>query len=390
MKKYHYFIITVILAYILMELSASFGLYVLNKYFDSRYEPADVLSAKHSDIIRNLIDQKTNYLSFSPTLGWTIKKHGSSELYQANSYGIRSDKEYAITPPDGIRRVSTFGDSFTHCDDVRNNETWQAIMERDDSNIEVLNFGVGGYGLDQAYLRYLEDGRQHKPHIVLIGFMSENIYRNVNTYRPFYFPKTGVPLTKPRFVIKDGELSLIQNPMKSLDDYKYFLSNAKSILPKIGENDDYYKYKKYYRSNTIDFSPTVKIFKLLINGVNNKLENDKIIINNKYNENSDALNVTKKIFDEFYKSATNNNSLPIIIIFPEKGDVIRYKDKKDKQYSNLLSYFESKGYRYIDLIDAFNDMNTEDLFKGHYSPLANKLVAQYILDYLNNMNNPEN
>ena len=52
-------------------------------------------------------------------------------------------------------------------------------MESYDSNMEVINFGVGGFGLDQAYLRYLEDGIQYKSHIVMIGFMSENIYRNV-------------------------------------------------------------------------------------------------------------------------------------------------------------------------------------------------------------------
>ena len=372
-----------------MELCATFGLHLLNKYRDLRYEPADVLSAKHSEIIRNLIDQKTNYLFFSPTLGWTIKKNGSSDLYQANSYGIRSDKEYALSPPDGIRRVSTFGDSFTHCDDVKNNETWQAIMESHDANIEVLNFGVGGYGLDQAYLRYREDGRQHKPHIVLIGFMSENIYRNVNTYRPFYFPKTGVPLTKPRFIIKDGHLTLIPNPMKSLDDYKDFLSNAQYSLPEIGEHDDYYKYKKYYKSSIFDFSNTVEIFKLLINGITNKLTNDKIIINGKYNENSDALIVTKKIFDEFYNESINNNSTPIIVIFPEICDIIRYNEKKEKQYSIILEYFDSKGYKYIDLMDAFNNTKVEELFKGHYSPFANKLVAEYILDYLNNISNKE-
>ena len=177
--------------------------------------------------------------------------------------------------------------------------------------------------------------------------------------------------------------------MKSLDDYKNFLSNAQYSLPKIGEYDDYYKYKKYHKSSIFDYSNTVKIFKLLNNGTANKLTNNKIIIDGKYNENSDAMIVTKKLFDEFYKESLNNNSTPIIVIFPEIGDVIRYKEKNDKQYSTILSYFDSKGYKYIDLMDAFNNTEVEELFKGHYSPLANKLVAEYILDYLNNMSNKD-
>ena len=61
-----------------------------------------------------------------------------------------------------------------------------------------------------------------------------------------------------------------------------------------------------------------------------------------------------------------------------------------KRYSPLLSYFDSTGYKYIGLMDAFGNADVRDLFGGHYSPLANKLVAKYILGYLNNVSNQEN
>ena len=158
MKKFYYWIILVTIVWGFTELFSYGGLFLLNKYHHIKYEPVDMISTRHADIINNFIEQKTNYISFSSTLGWSIKENGSSELYQANSSGVRSNREYAFSPPRGVRRISTFGDSFTHCDDVKNNETWQAIMESYDSNIEVINFGVGGFGLDQAYLRYLEYG----------------------------------------------------------------------------------------------------------------------------------------------------------------------------------------------------------------------------------------
>ena len=57
-----------------------------------------------------------------------------------------------------------------------------------------MNFGVGGFGLDQAYLRYQKMIREFELPTVLLGFMPENMSRHVNTYRPFYFPGTGLPL----------------------------------------------------------------------------------------------------------------------------------------------------------------------------------------------------
>jgi len=389
MKKFYYWMILVIIVYCFIEIFSYGALILLKKHRHIKYELFDVISNKHADIINNFIEQKTNYISYSPTLGWTIKENGSSKLYQANSSGIRSNREYAITPPRGIRRVSTFGDSFTHGNDVKNHETFQAIMESYDQNIEVINFGVGGFGLDQAYLRYLEDGIQYKSDIVLIGFMSENISRNVNTYRPFYTSNAKIPLTKPRFVIKDGKLSFIPNPIQKLHDYKMLILQPKDVLSEIGIND--YYYKKRYTSNIFDWSPTFRFIKITIHQVvNKKSSNEDIFMDGQYNVNSEAFRVTKKIFDEFYKVTINNESIPIILIFPDRGDVVRYHRKKKKRYSPLLSYFDSTGYKYIDLMDAFENADVENLFVGHYSPLANKLIAKYILNHLNNMNNQVN
>jgi hypothetical protein len=395
-KKFYFWIILVIFTYGFVELLSYGGLFFLNKYYKIKYEPADVISTIHSNIINSYIEQNTNYMSFSPTLGWSIKENGSSGLYQANSSGIRSSREYAFTPPPGVRRVSTFGNSFTHCEDVKNIHTWQAMMERYDPNLEVLNFGVGAFGLDQAYLRYLEDGQQYKSHIVLIGFMSENIFRNVNTYRPFYFSKTGTPLTKPRFVIKDDKLSLIPNPMKRLEDYKRLLLHSQDVLSKIGIHD--YYYQRRYKSSKFDWSPTVRLAKIKFQEVNENSPDEEIVISDRYryNEKSEAFKVTKKIFDEFYHASLKNNSTPIILIFPHKTDLINYFSLKLKQYSPLLEYFDSAGYKYIDLMDAFENSGYErlklkDLFvPEHYSPLANSLVAKYILRYLNNMSDQEN
>ena len=387
-KKCSYSIILIILTYGIIELFSFGGLHFLSKFRHLDYEPVDRISTKQRKIIKDLLEQKNKYVAYSSTLGWSIQKNGTSELYRANGSAIRSDREYALTPPGGVRRVATFGDSFIHGDDVKNNETWQAVMESYDSSMEVLNFGVGAYGLDQAYMRYLEEGRQYQSHFVLIGFMTENIYRNVNTYRPFYDSKTQIPLAKPRFVDKDGDLYLVPNPLKRLDDYKRLLDYPSKVLAQIGAND--YYYKRRYASNALDWSPTVRLVTLFMQRFNKQRPDERIITKGRYNEKSEALKVTEKIFDNFYDAAIKNQSIPIIIMFPNNEDLIRYRKNRTKPYAILLSYFDSVGYRYIDIMSALETGDVRELIPGHYSARANRLVAKYILNYINDMSHHKN
>ena len=46
----------------------------------------------------------------------------------------------------------------------------------------VNNFGVGGYGTDQAFLRYRQLA-EDSPRFVVLGHYSEDIVRNVNQLR---------------------------------------------------------------------------------------------------------------------------------------------------------------------------------------------------------------
>lgn len=383
MRNSVYWLILLTFTYGCIEVLSYSGLYLLNKYYGLKYEPVDKLSNKQITTLNDFFERRTNYLKFSSSLGWTIKENGSSGFYKANSSGLRSNREYKLHSSNKIVRVATFGDSFTHCDEVGNTETWQSILEYLDSKLEVLNFGVPGFGLDQAYLRYLEDGLQYNPDIVFIGFMSENILRTVNTFRPFYSPGTAFPLTKPRFKQKNGKLFLVPNAMRKVEDYRMLLLAPKKYLSNIGANDYYYSIK--YKAGLVDFSPTVRAIKLLRDKVSARFR-EHIIENGYYNETSEAYNITTNILDEFYTSVIKHKSIPIILVFPDHDDFISYRTLNKKRYLPILSYLKSKHYKYIDFMDVFetlgDDFDLNRLVVGHYSPFANKLVALSIYDYL--------
>jgi hypothetical protein len=172
--------------YLSMESLCYLGLFLLRAK-GLEYQPLpSVLSQAQKNLINARLEDGAPRSAYNPVLGWSTKPLVHTQQVRTNSQGIRSEHEYSRDVPSHVIRVSAFGDSFTFGSDVANADTWESQLEEQDARFEVLNFGTGAYGLDQAYLKYLQDGVPFHSDIVIIGFMSENIYRNLNVFRPFY------------------------------------------------------------------------------------------------------------------------------------------------------------------------------------------------------------
>ncbi len=391
-RKILYTALSLIFLLIMAESLCYFSLVLLKKKKNKFYDPViSSLTEKQVNIIKShLTNNSDSFGAHHPLIGWTIRKNGITKdgLYKANSRGIRSDKEYPFMPRKDVIRLSAFGDSFTFGDEVSNENTWEEQLHIINSKLEVLNFGVSGYGLDQAYLRYTDDGILYNSHIVLIGFMAENIYRNVNIFRPFYWSVYENSIfTKPRFIITDDNLVLLKNPLPSLEDYRIFLKNNKAMLSQIGSND--YHYQIRYQEGSFDFLPSVKFTKVITYYYRKKFSTLAIEKSKLYNDKSEAFLVTVKIFDKFYQSVLDNASLPVIIIYPDVNDQYRYRRDKTKRYEPLIEYLKTNKYYYIDILAAFEKYeetySVEDLAVGkwgHYSPLGNRIIAEYVDSFL--------
>ncbi|TAJ24414.1 MAG: hypothetical protein EPO68_01415 [Planctomycetota bacterium] len=147
-----------------------------------------------------------NTVEFDGQLGWCNAAGSSSADGRARygAAGARGAREYARERANGATLWTTFGDSFTHGDGLANDETWQHLVEARRAEVQVANFGVGGYGVDQALVRYRRDGRPLAPDVVWIGLMLEDVGRHVNRYRPLYHPNSPTCAAKPRFIVDSG------------------------------------------------------------------------------------------------------------------------------------------------------------------------------------------
>lgn len=128
--------------------------------------------------------------------------HGA--IVTHNSLGNRGP-EAAFAKPAGVRRIVLIGDSQTWGYGVGDDETiaaqlWRLLNEGGGQPHEVLNLGVGGYGTDQAFLKYLVQGRLYAPDVVVLTVFKNDPIENAHTV--FW----GVE--KPRFYLDEGGLCL--------------------------------------------------------------------------------------------------------------------------------------------------------------------------------------
>lgn len=149
------------------------------------------------------------FVRYDATLGWAGRPHARGPFegteftttVALNAAGFR-DRERAQAKPAGVFRVAVFGDSMTWGYGVGEGERFTDRLERD--AIEVLNFGISGYGTDQELLLYRVLGRRYCPDLVLVALYGNDLSENQTA---------GSPYPKPRFRLAGGALVLTNVPV---------------------------------------------------------------------------------------------------------------------------------------------------------------------------------
>lgn len=110
-------------------------------------------------------------LQGDPDLGWVprpgVRDEGGATV-TTNAQGFRATSPVPDRAPEGKRRVVVIGDSFSFGTD--GDDAWifpvQLMQRRPD--LDVVDLGAPGYGLDQVLLRYRRDARPlHPDHLVV-------------------------------------------------------------------------------------------------------------------------------------------------------------------------------------------------------------------------------
>ena len=132
-------------------------------------------------------------------------------VYSTDSKGSRS-----CCHPNSVPDITFFGDESCMCQDVHDEDTmaWHIGAMR---KTRVSNYGVAGYGLDQALLRLHRDYKTDQADYVVMVVDSSTMARCCSVYKHYLNPGD-IFCVKPRFHLESGGLQLVKSPVLKKED----------------------------------------------------------------------------------------------------------------------------------------------------------------------------
>jgi len=351
-------------------------------YFGERYLASRGVIYRPANFDKNADSHR---LKPDPRLGWP-----SPELFGEGEYDHSGSRLIPAFPnPDQKACVSTYGDSYTWGHEVGSEAAWSNVLSQL-LNCRVANFGVGGYGTDQAYLRFKYNNRDNAK-IVILGYFSENLVRNVTQFLRFLYA-TDVYALKPRFVLENGSLKLIPLPQLSPDDYRAMTQDPGKFLL-----HDYLLPGGRAVPSQAGFPYTLSLLRAFGNYRVQAVLQGKSFWTDFYRAGhpSHALEITTLIMKSFYRDAQLSGKIPIIIVaFPWVLDLRDHQKNHTWVFQPLIDNLHASGIDVLNIADGLADYlgsrNPCELFttcdRGHYTAQGNAVVAKLIAEYLSRKN----
>jgi hypothetical protein len=336
--------------------------------------PADRVETTYEDYLRRR----------DPEIGWPLPEQYGGKLLDV--YGARPSPAFPDTTPE-TSRVSLYGDSFTQSASS-DEDAWGNVLARL-SGWRVSNYGQGGYGTDQAFLRYVRNVADRSAYVVL-GHLSEDILRNLTrnrdllTYEMFY-------AYKPRFVLgADGALGLVPIPKLSTDEHERFIG-VKSP-PFDLENESFapggpagatllrFPFTLAFARNFGDFRMRARLSRrpwwAEFYAPGHPLH---------------GLEITAGICRAFVAEAKRRGQRPIVLLLPNKEELVRFRANRETYYRPLADALASNGVDFVDFCPALaafaEGKDLEQVYDGtqHFAAPTDRRLAEFVLEKIRSL-----
>jgi hypothetical protein len=299
-------------------------------------------------------------------LGWAIGRNRTSDdgLYASSAEGLRSERpgiSYATTSAG--RRVMVLGDSFAFSEEVSWNDSLaRHLSESLPPDGQVLNFGVPGYGLDQAVLRYEIAADEWQPSVAVLTFIQDDLNRMVNVYT-FLKVGWGLPLSKPRFVLDGVRPKLLNSP--TLDPDEIFGSTSIFDLPLLDYEIEFFARQWERQPLHASF-----LFRYLVSRV------PVWPPANEHTSTAAIAALSSALIHRFMESARAAGTVPLVVYFPSRGDFAGL-DRGLK--TRVIDSLATEGVHVTNITECVRERAAAGLFVAsgvHYSGDGNRAVAR--------------
>jgi hypothetical protein len=318
----------------------------------------------------------------------------SSSISTVQSNGARTSFLYT-----GKKcRINTYGDSFTHGDQVNDGETWQEYLAGHLGE-PIRNFGVGGYGVYQAYRRMIREERRNGAEYLILYIWGDDHIRSLLRCRHAIIYKRWSHRDGTMFHanfwahvemdLQTGRLVEKENPLNTRESL-YRMTEPRFMVERLKDDLALQLYA-------------------VVRGYTTELDRDKITqlaahlgYRMDWSRESEIPRMAQELLDRYSFEATRfslrkarefaqQNRKKLLIALFDPGRAMREMREKGTRYDQpIVDYLKAEKFEYFDM----NEVQLRDFdryripfdeymklyFIGHYNPRGNHFFAYSIKD----------
>jgi hypothetical protein len=320
---------------------------------------------------------------------------------EIGSYRVSGAKHNSEFPDSEQPCGSAYGDSYVGGADVANDEGWVERLSHL-LGCRVANYAVGGYGTDQAYLRFrlVHDASP----VVLLGINPNNVEDNVNQYDGLLGSALEPLALKGRFLFDSSDhLTWLPRPHLDRDGFVAMNRNPAETLP-----------HSYFLPDTPDgpvtlrFPYTVTLAKVALMTRLHNILLRRAEWSSLYaaDHPSGALRLMAAICQAFTELAKARGQRTLIVMLPLAHSFREKANYGEFEYAPLVMALQAKDIEVFDpstaMIESLAGRSPCEFFThlrpetswlsspvpcgGHYSTAANTTMAQLVAAELRRRN----
>lgn len=345
-----------------------------------------------------------SWAKFDPITGYRLgnymPKDGldqSSTISTSQTNGMRTAHAHVNRPC----RINTYGDSFTLCHQVSDTETWQEYLAGHLGE-PIRNFGMGGYGVYQAYRRMIrEEKTEHAAKYLIFYIWGDDHIRSLMRCRhaaiyPWWNDDGGRAFHNNFWAniemnLRTGQLEEHENLLPTPESV-YKMADADWTVQALKDDLalNLFLYSRGNVSNIGDPSAVAKLAKALdfdASGLTGTTPPRALVAEllDRY-----AFAATKAILTKARDFAEANDKELLVIVFDPSRVMRPMLDGKPRYDQPIVDFLRERGFHYFDmnLVHAEDyksfrvspDQYVKRYFIGHYSPAGNHFFAYSIKD----------
>jgi len=365
------------------------------------YLRKSVVEKKTLDVF--LDPKQLSWAKFDPVTGYRLGNYmphdgmdRSSTISTSHSNGMRTARAYVDRPC----RINTYGDSFTLCHQVSDTETWQEYLAGHLGE-PIRNFGMGGYGVYQAYRRMVrEEQTDHGAKYLIFYIWGDDHVRSLFRCRhaaiyPWWNDDGGRAFHNNFWAniemnIQTGQLEEREN-LLSTPESVYKMTDPDWTVQAL-RSDLALNLFLYARGNVGDLDmASVRTLAAQLGFSHPSLQAsqpERAVIAQLLD--SYAFAATKAILAKVRDFAGRNDKKLLVVLFDPSRVMKPLIEGRPRYDQPIVDFLQEHQFRYFDMntvhVEDFKnfsipfDQYAKRYFIGHYSPAGNHFFAYSIKD----------